>query len=271
MAAPWFDEAPDCGRSHPRGCHGHVEECIVVDCKWRGENYPGTPCIKCGGEVKRRPCRRAPALGGIHCDSHGAAAPLVKKKNAANLQRARALGEVGELMQSLRSELGEATTIESMEQALQITAGMMHVYRHQVEQLDLEPDVSEIVVGDGAKLGGQTGTRLVATNEALHGPNHLGDAAPHVSVVELHKWTRLHGDLTKNAISLNIEQRKSEIDQAKVVLLASVLQSVADGLREALLSAGAGDRKVIERVWSEQWPVVARQALAMASDLDSSS
>lgn len=58
---------PRCGRN--------VEECS--SCKWRGGNIASKPCIKCGGIVIVRACKKYPALGTKVCDVHGAKAPQV--------------------------------------------------------------------------------------------------------------------------------------------------------------------------------------------------
>jgi len=264
MAAPY--DCPSCGQVHPKGCHGHVDECIA--CEWRGNNHPTRPCVKCGGEVRQRPCRRPPRKGGTLCSGGGAnnrtghgGSPAVEAKAARNVERQRALGEVGRLMAEVRAEVGDVLELDGMEQALLTSGVMMRVYRSRVELLDLEPAVDEVVVGESRS--GEPITRLVARNAALFGPNHLGDAAPHVLVDELHRWTRLHGELCKNAVTLGIEQRQVELRENEARTVARVLEVAAAGMVAAVIEAGL-DRVAAEVVLRDRWPGIARRAIEAA-------
>ena len=71
-----------------RPCPATVDECTA--CAWRGGNRVGVPCLKCGADVLRRPCRKHCIRGGSVCESHGGDAPQTKAAAARRLAETRA-------------------------------------------------------------------------------------------------------------------------------------------------------------------------------------
>lgn len=110
-------ECPDCGQSHPRGCTGHVEDCTA--CEWSSGNHVGEPCVRCGGVVHRRPCRKPPIVGGTVCDHHGGSAPQVRAaadrrliEQGATKELAKAkVRPIGDPVVALGELAGEVTAV----------------------------------------------------------------------------------------------------------------------------------------------------------------
>lgn len=209
-AGPWLD-CP-CGVQHPRGCHGHVEECLA--CEWRGENGVGRPCTKCGGEVRRRPCRQAPRIGQQVCNAHGGRSPQAIAATEQRAELDRIAGQVAELLDHY--DQPDEHPLEGLLAVVRRTGAMVRVLEHLVRGLDLHPIVSVEVVGDGYNAGGDTGERWRTENNALYGADSKGDGKPHVLVEMYRVWTADHAKACKLALDAGVDERRLRLEEAEV-------------------------------------------------------
>lgn len=88
MGAPW--ECADCGRSHPRGCHGHVRRCNQCSNPVGKKN---TTCRKCKSTDidERAPCREKSKIGMTVCWRHGGNSPQAERAAERREQHAAAV------------------------------------------------------------------------------------------------------------------------------------------------------------------------------------
>lgn len=102
--------------SETRRCHAIVEEC--EDCQWRGGNYPGQPCVKCGGDVIERPCKNFAIRGGAVCRHHGAS-PKVKRAGRRRLAIARADAQLSDIeYEPVTNPLADLADLAGQEKAV---------------------------------------------------------------------------------------------------------------------------------------------------------
>jgi hypothetical protein len=246
MAAAW--DCPTCGQQHPRGCHGHVDECTV--CQWRGSNNVGRPCTKCSGHVAVRPCKASPRKGTIVCGAHGGNAGQTIAKAEQRQALDRIAGEVADLLDQV--DVDELHPLDGLLDVVRRTGGMCKVLEQLVRGLDLHPTVIAEVVGDGARLGGQTGERWRTMNNSVYGADSKGDGKPHVVVEMWRHWLELHAKACKLALDAGIDERRLQLAEAEVdQLFTAVTRAlVTAGLdpvqQEAFTVALAGELHALE-------------------------
>lgn len=231
-AGPWWN-CP-CGVQHPRGCHGHVEECTNPDCLWRGDNRLDAPCHKCAGRVARRPCRRPPRIGTTVCDSHGAAAPQHDTAIERRADVAKAIAAAGQLTELLDGIPSPAHLADGMLDRVAWLGRMATAFGMLCGALDLHPAARAEVVGDGYNAGGDTGIRWITENKALYGPRHDGDGAPHVLVDLARTWTVDYLKAAKLYLDAGIDERRLQLEAAEIDQLQA---AVMKGLSAAELDA----------------------------------
>lgn len=192
-------------------CNKPVQECSL--CEWRGQNYVGQPCKRCGQDaVIERPCRNYPVTGTAACRKHGSGTPLAL---AVGERRSRELEEAGKLGRLL-AETGAVDEI----QAHEVLARRMAFAEAMASALDLLVAELDPAGGDGAGR--------------LWGPDHLGDQRPHVLVVLADQWTTKAAQLAKMALDHDIDAAKVRLEAADVDTLVGVF---AAALAEAGLSS----------------------------------
>lgn len=192
-------------------CNRPVQECWV--CEWRGGNYVGQPCRRCGQQtVWERPCRRWPVAGTTACRYHGSGtgrALAVAHRRSVELEQAGRLGRL----------LAETGAVDEV-QAHEVLARRMAFAEAMAEALDL-------LVAELDPVGGSGEGRL-------WGPDHLGDARPHVLMSLAEKWTTEAARLAKMALDHDIDAAKLRLEAADVDTLVGVFTSA---LAEAGLSS----------------------------------
>lgn len=223
-AGPWYD-CP-CGIQHPRGCHGHVEECLA--CEWRGENGIGRPCVKCTGEVRRRPCRQAPRIGQQVCNAHGGRSSQALARVDRDAEVANAIAAAGQLTELLDHIATPAHLADNMLDRVTWLGRMATAFGMLCGALDLHPDARAEVVGDGYNAGGDTGIRWITQNRALYGPRHDGDGAPHVLVDLARTFTVDYLKAAKLYLDVGIDERRLQLEAAEIdQLQAAVMKGLA--------------------------------------------
>lgn len=256
MAAPW--ECATCGATHPLGCRGHVDECSKKACRWRTGNHVGTPCSKCGSEVKLRPCRSAPRTGGTHCRSHGGSAKQVLSATERRVAQAKAGTAAGELAELLEAYDTPTTLMDDMVEGVRLLGLKAKALHFLAGELQLEPKVRvDVEYGErGAEY-----TTWANENAALWGADHSGDAKPHVLVEMARVWTVDWLKACKLALDAGIDQRRLELDQGQARQIAGVIRGLADALLALVVELAGDRREAIEAAWREQLPVIARAQL----------
>ena len=127
------------------------------------------------------------------CRVHGGSTKQVKAAARRRLQRQQLEGDLGKLLGDLESDAGEAHPVEALLDALRRTWAMTNVL--------------------GSMVGG-LGT------DALYGPDHLGDARPHVLTEMYAQWLDRAARASKLALDAGVDERRVRIaeDQARVIV-----------------------------------------------------
>lgn len=212
-SAPRGTICPKCDQIHER-CLGHVR------------NGPRTG----------QPCNRHPIPGGEVCGGrggHGGGAPQVRAAASRRVAHARALGQVGRLLDECGIDIAGRTHVDALEDALDRAGRMVVALGLLVDELDVETvwRWKEVQGPQGAK---DHVVRLVdehgdETTPGLYGPDHQGEMRPHVLVVEYGAWLDRYARVAKIAADLGIEERRATIDEARAeVVVGAVLLGLQD-------------------------------------------
>lgn len=161
------------------------------------------------------------------CWRHGGKAAQVAAAGAARVAREQALGEVGVLLAQAEQHVAGLTGVEHLEAGIRTAAAMATGYRWLLDQLDeqAEWDWEET---DGPNGGVQRTVRV--TSEGMLGPNARGEARLHPYEEGLRYWTKLHGDLVKNAMVLGLEERKLTLSSELVDRFGGAIIGLVAGL-----------------------------------------
>lgn len=189
MTGPY--QCPECGEIHPRGCRGHVDECI--ECEWRGSNYVGKPCHKCDGEVRLRGCRNPPLRGGTMCKPHGAGAPQVQAANARRLAQKEAVESL--------ADVGVTPIGDPLDALAQVAA----------EAVALKDHFANLVAELNKTMSFETWTG----DHKLDARVALYERALDRSQKFLSDWVRL-----------GFEERKARLDDARAALVGTVILGI---------------------------------------------
>lgn len=125
-------------------------------------------------------CKRAAIPGGTVCTKHGGGAPQVR--NAANrrLQREQLDGAIGGLLAELEDEARKSPPVAVLLDAVHRCSAMAQVL--------------------GAYVGG-------LGPDDLFGPDHLGDARPHVAVTMYETWLDRAARAAKLACDAGVDEQ----------------------------------------------------------------
>lgn len=150
----------------------------------------------CTAKTKRgKPCRGKAIKGIDKCRLHcGQKTTVAKRKGQENIAR----GKIGELLASLGYD-GDADPL----------LGLIR----EVGRASMAVEV----------LGGQ-----VAELEEVHGPNHLGDGAPHILVTMWNEERDRLARYCKLAIDAGIAERQVRVAEAQARMLAGVITAVLE-------------------------------------------
>lgn len=129
---------------------------------------------------EKRHCRQRALAGQTHCKMHGGHAPQTVAKAARRLQRAQLDGQIGGLLAELEHEARTNAPVAALLDAVHRSSAMAQVL--------------------GAIVGG-------LTPEELAGPNHLGDAVPHVAVTMYSTWLDRAARAAKLACDAGVDEK----------------------------------------------------------------
>lgn len=189
------------------------------------------------------PCRRWPQTDGVEvCRFHGGTTPQAMRTGAARAARTRALGVVGELLAECEVDTAGRNVVEALTVALDVAAQWVAALGIMASGLDLPAltggDVDEADIVDPIDDEPDRG------RPNLYGPNHLGDAAPHVIMSMYGEWLDRYARLVKIAADLGMEDRRQ-------ALKAAEQQGVAAAIMRGLVAVGADTPEVRQAIAAE--------------------
>lgn len=161
-------------------------------------------------------CRRLAVPGGTVCRWHGGSAPQVQRAAARRLALERLEGEVAQWFDAAEAEARGGHPVDLLLDALARSAAMAAVLSEVVRRLEAGRS-QHADAGDGLTV------EVVA---GLWGPDHLGDARPHVAVEQLRVWNEQAGRLAKLALDAGVEERRVRLVEAQAAQLVQVIEHV---------------------------------------------
>jgi hypothetical protein len=173
------------------------------------------------------PCRRPANAGQTVCGSHGGSNPAAKKAAAKRMERENAMDEVGKLLAEAELEIAEMNGVEQLTHAITTAGAMALAYRRLLDELPLESEWS-FEESRGANGGVQRFVNV--SSDGLVGPDARGQMRLHAYEEGLRHWTRLHGELLKNAAVLGIEERRNEIAAGHADRICDAIVAMVEGL-----------------------------------------
>jgi hypothetical protein len=211
---------------------------------------PPQPCVRCGQVHERngrptcrahtrrdgvwRPCRNGPVQGAAVCRFHGGGAPQVQRA-AAERQTRDAMDNVLRLVMTNPDPRykGQSPDEQLLDEVAR-SATVVEWLSERVAELKVPtPDDA----GPLANLIGvdpETGDPILDQGSFnLWGPDHNGDAAPHIYWGMLNQERDRHARLCKLAIDAGISERLVRIAEAQGAAIVTVLLKVLDRLELA--------------------------------------
>lgn len=173
------------------------------------------------------PCRVNATEGRLVCWRHGGKTPRALEGGQRRLAQERALGEVGELLAEAEQAVAGLTAVEHLEAGIRTAAAMATGYRWLLDQMDERADW-DWEETDGPNGGVQRTVKV--TSQGLLGPNARGEVRLHPYEEGLRHWTRLHGELVKNAMVLGLEERKLTLSTELVDRFGGAIIGLVAGL-----------------------------------------
>lgn len=162
---------------------------------------PGRP-MKCSARRSNgMPCNAWAVMGMAVCRTHGGSSP--QAKSAA--KRRLAMHSVGSLMDRYM-HAGDQDPLEALLTELARSAVMVETLAAAVIELEMEPEAGE----------------------AIYGPNHSGDAVPHVLVAMLNEERDRKARFAKMALDAGVEERRVRVAEKEAELIARVIKAVLD-------------------------------------------
>lgn len=194
---------------------------------------PGSTEVGHGGLCNSRTkqtngrCRKTAGWGTDHqgvgaCKLHGGSTP----SHEARARGVMLATSIGELIAECRPDAVDLDPVDGLLEVVAHTWAMRRALERMVDGLSLAG--GHAFREDGAAET-EDGTQLVGyvpvEPGALWGPDHKGDAKPHVLVTMLADWTDRHARACKLAIDAGIEQRRIELAEGQAQQLADVLRA----------------------------------------------
>jgi hypothetical protein len=208
-------------------CGKPVEEC--TSCKWRSGNRPERPCVKCGGPVIQRPCRKWRVPGTSACVHHGSGSKVAKAAGRRRIARGKAAKTLRDVeVVPIGDPLEELVNLASEARALQ------QWFADRVAELAEEDKTGE--AAEALKL------YTSAINDV--------------------------GRLLERCARLGIEGKRTDALVAQGQLIAQVVRGALDAVFGALVAAAVDGRLEVDmvvRVQHEQVPAIIRAQLAEAA------
>lgn len=161
---------------------------------------------RCTAKKKNgQPCRQWAIRGLDKCRNH------CGKKTSVAVEQGRqniALAKIGDMVAKLHGDERVPDPVTELLHAIWLDAAMVAVLRAKV--MDLKADVG--------------------TGNSFAGPNHLGDATPHVFVAALERWVDKLARHSEMAVKAGIEERRVRIVERQADAFMDVLDAALDAL-----------------------------------------
>lgn len=210
---PWPD-CPECGRPHTRSLgHGHTGPSCSAHRKRRDAD--GRP-VPCGG---------MPRTGSTVCRMHGGSSRQVVAAAARRVAREAAMVTLAAELARVGLDIADVDEHEAI--------------RRMLHRAELHEDVLHTLVGR-LEAGGAIAADGRAT-AGIHGPDHLGDARPHVL---WSMWREVQRDVArfaKMAADMGVAERQDRRDDRVGGLVADALEAVLRDLGVDPMSPAVGE------------------------------
>lgn len=177
------------------------------------------------------PCRGKAMLGQLVCLVHGGRAPQAKAAAKRRMDRDKAVSEVGRLLADAEKLVGSMPGVAQLEHAIVTAGAMAQAYRWLLDRLPLDSTwrFEENVTNEGSKQ------RFVEIDvEGLTGPDQHGNLRLHPYEEGLRYWTRLHGELLRNAAVIGLEERRQAMDAEAVDRIGGAIVAMVQGLGRSI-------------------------------------
>lgn len=199
-----------CGQIHEY-CRAH-----------RNPNRTGGVLTPCGGRAMK---------GQLVCLVHGGRAPQAKAAAKRRIERDQALDEVGRLLADAEALVGSMPGVDQLEHAIVTAGAMAQAYRWLLDRLPLEAawKFEENVTNENSKQ------RFVKVeSEGFTTPDQHGNMRLHPYEEGLRYWTRLHGELLRNAAIIGLEERRQAMDAEAVDRIGGAIVAMVEGLGRSI-------------------------------------
>lgn len=162
---------------------------------------------RCAARTKRgTPCRSYAINGLDKCKMH------CGKRTADAVEEGKQRIAVEKVASLIEKHYGGQRVVDPLQELLDIIwldAAMVSVLRSQVVELEA----------------------TVGKSGAFAGPNHLGDAAPHIFVVELRRWSDQLARHCRIALEAGVAERQVRIAERQGEAIVDAIEAVLDALK----------------------------------------
>lgn len=196
-----------------------------------------SPCAKCGklhthdgtptGRVTCRAhnragqmCKLAPMRGGFVCRMHGGSTPKVKKAAAERKILSFTEGKIKKLLDEC--DIPSKHPLDGLLEVVQRAGAMMRLLGGLVGELDPENRTEVTGVDDAGNF--------VLKQLGIYGPDHNGDAAPHILLTLYGQWSDRYARACKLALDANIDERMIRNAEATTDVFFTALKKALDAV-----------------------------------------
>lgn len=191
----------------------------------------------------RGPCRAWAIRGGTVCAVHGGRAPQVKAAAGRRLEEELAERRRSRALRALERRLGGSVPVadpaEELLRLLSETRANLEVLGDLVAELAPAPDVEALEAFRRAAVAWRDGERgdPPTPPAALYGPDHLGDARPHVLVTMYLEAIRDHARVAKMAADAGVAERAQALREGEAAAIAALIGGLLSDPRLGLSPA----------------------------------
>lgn len=171
---------------------GHVpKKCSAKSKVYGGDGYP---VMGEDGKPQYKPCQNWAIRGGTVCDVHGGRNPVAWNAAQDRLETVKIERRVAEFLEEHNQD--KLHPHDGLLNVVHRTGAMVSFLGMLVGEL--EPGQPAVTIEDG---------EVHINNRALYGPDHLGDASPHVLMGLYQDWLHDHARACKLAIDAKLDER----------------------------------------------------------------
>lgn len=176
----------------------------------------------CGAKTRAgTPCRRPAGWGTDHaghgrCKLHGGNTPNGRKHGARLGVEAR----MRDLVAEYRPDAADLDPVAGLLEVVASTWAMRRALELLVGELAPFGTPAYVETTEGPR-GGVAVDYVPASPSGIYGPDHQGDAKPHVLVSMLGDWTDRHAKACKLAIDAGIDERRVRVAEEQAAMMAA--------------------------------------------------